>query len=117
MQYIDGMVAAVPDANKEQFLEHAKTMAQVFKEFGAIEVVDTWGDEIPDGQVTSFPMAVDKKPGETVVLSWIIWPSKDARNSGWQSAMDDPRMHPDANPMPFDGKRLIYGGFELVSKT
>ncbi|MBU2885491.1 DUF1428 domain-containing protein [Gilvimarinus agarilyticus] len=117
MAYIDGMVAAVPDENREIFIEHAKDMAAVFKENGAIEVVDAWGDEVPDGSVTSFPMAVDKKPGETVVFSWIMWPSKEVRDAGWQSSMEDPRMHPDSNPMPFDGKRLIYGGFTLVAKT
>ncbi|VUD58524.1 hypothetical protein TDB9533_02444 [Thalassocella blandensis] len=116
MSYVDGFVAAVPNDNKEKFIEHAKLMAKVFKEFGALKVVDTWGDDVPDGKLTSFPLAVQKKEDETVVFSWIIWPSKEIRDTGWQSAMDDPRMHPDSNPMPFDGKRIIYGGFNIVSE-
>lgn len=116
MSYVDGMVAAVPEQNKERFIEHAKIMAGVFKEHGALEVVDAWGDDVPDGELTSFPLAVQKKEGESVVFSWILWPSKEVRDQGWESAMADPRMHPDTNPMPFDGKRLIYGGFNVVAK-
>lgn len=115
MSYIDGFVAAVPVANKEKFIEHAGIMAAVLKDHGALRVVDTWGDEIPEGEVTSFPLAVRKKDDEAIVFSWVIWPSKEIREAGWQAAMEDPRMHPDANPMPFDGKRLIYGGFNIVS--
>lgn len=116
MSYIDGFVAAVPVANKEKFIEHAGIMAAVLKDHGALRVVDTWGDEIPEGEVTSFPLAVRKKDDEAIVFSWVIWPSKEIREAGWQAAMEDPRMHPDANPMPFDGKRLIYGGFNIVSE-
>ena len=116
MAYVDGFVAAVPNQNKAEFLEHAKIMAAVFKDHGALKVVDTWGDDVPEGETTSFPMAVKKKDDETVVFSWIIWPSKEARNAGWQASMEDARMHPDQHPMPFDGKRLIYGGFDLISE-
>ncbi|WP_158970193.1 DUF1428 domain-containing protein [Paraglaciecola sp. L3A3] len=116
MSYIDGFVAAVPNINKQAYIDHAKIMAGVFTENGAVQVVDTWGDEVPEGEVTSFSMAVKKKEDETVVFSWIIWPSKEARDLGWQSSMNDPRMHPDSHPMPFDGKRLIYGGFTLISE-
>lgn len=115
MSYVDGFVAAVPEENKESFVEHAKVMASVFKDYGALQVVDTWGDDVPDGEITSFPLAVQKKEGETIVFSWVIWPSKEARNAGWESSMKDPRMDSDTNPMPFDGKRLIYGGFNIVS--
>lgn len=115
MEYVDGFVAAVPLENKEKFIAHAQTMAAVFKDNGALRVVDTWGDDIPEGEQTSFPLAVQKKDGEAIVFSWIIWPSKEARNAGWQAAMADPRMDSEANPMPFDGKRLIYGGFAMVS--
>ena len=69
---------------------------------------------MPEGEVTSFPMAVKCKPNETVVFSWILWPSKEARNSGMKKVMEDPRLHPESNPMPFDGQRMIYGGFELI---
>ena len=116
MTYVDGVVAAVPTANKEKYIEFAKEMAVVFKEYGALKVVDTWEDDVPNGEVTSFPLAVQKQEDESVAFSWIVWPSKEARDEGWKSSMDDPRMHPEKNPMPFDGKRLIYGGFDLVSE-
>lgn len=114
MTYIDGFVAAVPTANKTAYLEHATKAAEVFKRHGALKMVDSWGDDVPDGDVTSFPMAVKCEPEETVVFSWILWPSKEARNAGMQKVMSDPDMQPDVNPMPFDGKRLIFGGFEMI---
>ncbi|MCE0505898.1 DUF1428 domain-containing protein [Roseivivax sp. GX 12232] len=117
MSYADGMLCAVPDGKKEEFLAVSRAMAAVFKEFGATSVVDCWGDDIPDGKLTSMPMAVKAEPGETVVLSWITWPDKAARDAGWEAAMQDPRMAPDATPMPFDGKRLIMGGFEVVHEA
>jgi uncharacterized protein YbaA (DUF1428 family) len=86
----------------------------VFKEHGATRCVEAWGDDVPDGKVTSFPLAVQRKDDETVVFSWVEWPSKEARDAGWAKIMADPRMQPDANPMPFDGQRLIYGGFQPI---
>jgi len=114
MTYVDGFVAAVPTANREKFKKHAEDAATVFKENGALKVVECWGDDVPEGQVTSFPIAVKCKPDETVVFSWIIWPSRDVRDKGMKALMADPRMQPDANPMPFDGKRMIFGGFVPV---
>lgn len=114
MSYVDGFVAAVPAANKSAFLEHAASAATVFKEYGALKVVECWGDDVPEGELTSFPMAVKKKDDETVVFSWLIWPSKEARDEGIEKAMKDPRLGPETNPMPFDGKRMIFGGFEMV---
>ena len=114
MTYVDGFVAAVPTTNKEKYIEHAKIAAVVFKEHGALKVVETWEDDVPEGETTSFPMSVKREKDESVVFSWVIWPSKDTRNAGWQALMEDPRMHPDKNPMPFDGKRLIYGGFNTI---
>jgi uncharacterized protein YbaA (DUF1428 family) len=112
--YIDGFVCAVPTANRDRYRKHAEEAAVVFKEHGALRVVECWGDDVPDGELTSFPMAVKRKPDETVVFSWIAWPSKEAREQGMKKAMADPRLQPDRNPMPFDGKRLIYGGFEVL---
>ena len=112
MQYIDGFVAAVPTANREKYLSHAKAAAEVFKKYGAVRTVETWGDDVPTGKTTSFPQAVKLEPGETVVFSWIAWPSREARDVGMKKAMDDPRMK-DAD-MPFDGKRMIYGGFQTI---
>ena len=114
MNYVDGFVMAVPTANREAFREHATAAAVVFKEYGALSVVECWGDDVPDGKTTSFPMAVKRQPDETVVFSWIVWPSRDVRNAAMEKVMSDPRLHPDTNPMPFDGMRLIYGGFEVI---
>ena len=114
MSYVDGFVAAVPTANRERYKAHAESAAVVFKEYGALKVVDGWGDDVPEGKVTSFPMAVKRKDDETVVFGWIIWPSRQVRDEGMAKAMADPRLQPDTNPMPFDGMRLIYGGFEVL---
>lgn len=113
MTYVDGFVAAVPTANREVYQRHAEIAAQVFKEHGALRLVECWGDDVPEGKLTSFPMAVQCKPDETVVFSWILWPSKDVRDQGHEKVMNDPRMAPDSNPMPFDGKRMIFGGFQM----
>lgn len=114
MAYVDGFVAAVPTTNRELFRKHAEAAASVFKEHGALKVVECWGDDVPDGEVTSFPMAVKCDKDETVVFSWILWPSRAARDDGMKKALADPRLKPDANPMPFDGKRAIFGGFEAI---
>jgi uncharacterized protein YbaA (DUF1428 family) len=114
MNYIDGFVAAVPTANRDAYRKHAEDGAVVFKAHGATQVVECWGDDVPDGKLTSFPLAVQRKADETVVFSWIAWPSKAVRDAGWANVMADPRMKRDVNPMPFDGKRLIYGGFEVL---
>lgn len=114
MRYIDGFLAAVPNANREEFLKHAAAAADVFRECGALRVVECWGDDVPHGTQTDFHLAVKAQPEETVVFSWIEWPSKEARDAGMVKMMADPRMQPDVNPMPFDGKRLVYGGFVPV---
>jgi uncharacterized protein YbaA (DUF1428 family) len=114
MSYVDGFVAAVPSENKQKYIEHATKASKVFKEYGALRIVENWADDIPEGEVTSFPMAVKAKSGECIVFSWVVWPSKEVRDSGWKSMMADPRMSRENNPMPFDGKRLIYGGFNTI---
>jgi len=114
MNYVDGFVASVPTAKRGEFLEHARAMGQLFKEYGALSVVDCWGDDVPPGKLTSFPLAVQCQPDETVVFSWITWPSRQARDESWQRVMADPRMLSAGVP-PFDGKRMIFGGFEVVS--
>ena len=107
MTYVDGFVAAVPTANKQKFIDHAKKGDSVFVEAGAIRVLECWGDDVPDGSVTDFRRAVKAEDDETVVFSWIEWPDKATRDEAMQKVMDDPRMQPDENPMPFDGKRLV----------
>jgi uncharacterized protein YbaA (DUF1428 family) len=114
MNYIDGFVLAVPTANRALYKKHAEAVAVVFKEHGALRLVECWGDDVPQGKLTSFPMAVQCKDDETVVFSWITWPSKEVRDEGMKKAMADSRLQSDKNPMPFDGKRLIYGGFEVL---
>ncbi|RPE77230.1 DUF1428 domain-containing protein [Vulcaniibacterium tengchongense] len=111
MSYIDGFVAAVPTANKAQYLEHARKGDAIFVEYGATRILECWGDDVPEGKLTDFRRAVQAKDDETVVFSWIEWPDKATRDAGMAKAMQDPRMAPEHNPMPYDGKRLIYGGF------
>jgi uncharacterized protein YbaA (DUF1428 family) len=114
MAYIDGFVLAVPTANKQKFIEHARTFDSVFLEFGATRVLECWADDVPDGKQTDFKKAVQCKDDEAVVFSWIEWPDKATRDAGMAKVMADPRMDPAGNPMPFDGKRMIYGGFAPV---
>jgi uncharacterized protein YbaA (DUF1428 family) len=114
MAYVDGFVAAVPSTNREIYKKHAEAAAAVFKEHGALKFVECWGDDVPEGKLTSFPMAVKRQDDETVVFSWVIWPSRNVRDQGMKKVMSDPRVQPENNPMPFDGKRMIYGGFEVI---
>jgi uncharacterized protein YbaA (DUF1428 family) len=119
MSYIDGFVIAVPTANRQKFIEHARLGDSVFVDLGATRVVECWGDDVPTGKLTDFGRAVQAKDDETVVFSWIEWPDKETRDAAYAKMTDwmnnpekaDPRMDPEKNPMPFDGKRLIYGGF------
>ena len=112
MSYIDGTVVAVPTANKGKYLEYARAYSAIFKEHGATRVVENWGDNIPDGKQTDFKRAVQATPEETIVFSWITWPDKKTRDAGWDKMMKDDRMM--KMEMPFDGKRMIYGGFAQV---
>lgn len=118
MTYIDGFVIAVPKANKQKFIDHANNADSMFMEMGAIRVVECWADDVPDGKVTDFRMAVKAEPEEDVIFSWIEWPDKETRDVCFAAMMDpnntDPRMDPQKNPMPFDGARMIYGGFRVL---
>lgn len=117
MTYVDCFVAAVPTANKDAYREHASVAAVVFKEHGAISLVECWGDDVPEGSINSLNTAVLRQEHESVVFSWTIWPDKAARDAGWQKISADPRMQPDTNPMPFDGSRMIFGGFEMLMSS
>lgn len=118
MSYIDGFVIAVPKANKEKFTQHAETGDAFFMELGATRVLECWQDDVRDGKVTDFRRAVQAQDDEAVVFSWIEWPDKATRDAGMAKMMDamnhDPRISPEHNPMPFDGKRMIFGGFVPV---
>ena len=118
MTYIDGFVFAVPTANKQTFIAYAKSVDSVFIDLGATRILECWGDDVKDGKVTDFRKAVQAKEDETVVFSWIEWPDKETRDKEIKKMMspefEDERMDPEKYPMPFDGKRLVYGGFAPV---
>lgn len=114
MSYIDGFVIAVPKQNKQKFIDHAKLGDSVFVEYGASRVLECWGDDVKEGKLTDFRRAVQAKDDETVVFSWIEWPDKPTRDAAMPNLMKDPRLSPESNPMPFDGKRMIFGGFSPV---
>ena len=117
MPYVDGFLLAVPASNREAYRDLAAKVAPVFRKHGALKLVECWGDDVPDGKVTSFPMAVKKKDDEVVVFSWIVWPSKEVRDAGNKAFMQDPimqNMESEGHQPPFDGKRMIFGGFEVI---
>jgi len=110
--YVDGCLIAVPKTNKDSYKEMADKYAAILKGYGATRTVDAWGDDVPDGKLTDYKGAVKAKPDEVVVFSWVEWPSKEARDQGWDKAQKDPRMK--ELKMPFDGQRLVYGGFATL---
>ncbi|WP_414712921.1 DUF1428 domain-containing protein [Sphingopyxis sp.] len=114
MGYVDGYIVPVPDGNKEAYRTLAAKCSQVFLDHGATRVVEAWSDDVPDGKVTDYSRAAHKKDDEAVVYSWIEWPSKDARTSGWEKSMADERMKHEHETSPFDGQRMVYGGFEPI---
>ena len=109
MTYFDGFVAPVEIVRKQDFLDHARGIDALFVEFGANRIVECWGADLPDGKQTDFRRAVKARDGENVVFSWIEWPDKATRDAAMAKMESDKRMQ---GPMPFDGKRMIYGGFE-----
>jgi uncharacterized protein YbaA (DUF1428 family) len=109
MSYVDGFVIPVPNDKKEAYRDLAVQFWSILKEFGALRVVENWGEDVPDGKVTDFRRAVAAQPGENVVFSWIEWPSKEVRDAAHKVMHEDPRIKD--LPMPFDGKRMIFGGF------
>ena len=114
MAYVEGFVLAVPTANQATFLRHAEAAAVLFREFGATRVVECWGDDVPEGKLTDFRRAVQAEPGETVVFSWIEYPSREVRDAAHACMQADPRMKDMGRDMPFDGKRMIFGGFAPI---
>lgn len=118
MTYIDGFVIAVPNANKQKFIDHATMVDTMFMELGAVRILECWGDDVPDGKLTDFRRAVQAKPDETVAFAWIEWPDKATRDTAMarmEARMKtDDRFNPQKNPVPFDGARMIFGGFAPV---
>lgn len=117
MTYVDGFVIPVSKDKKEDYRRVAAMAGPIFKEHGALHVVECWGNDLPEGKLNDFRTAVIAEDGETVVFSWIVWPSKEVRDEGNKKVMEDPRMKVGEVEMPFDGKRLIYGGFEVLYDT
>ena len=112
MTYVEGFIVAVPTANKEAYRKHAADAAPLFREFGATRMVEAWADDVPDGKVTDFRKSVQAKDDESVVFSWFEYPDKATRDAANQKMMSDPRMKEMGATMPFDGQRMIFGGFD-----
>lgn len=115
MSYVQGFLQAVPEKNKAAYKAMAEKGWAFFKEFGALEMHENWEADVPEGKVTSFPMAVKREPGEAVVFSWIIWPDRETCDAGMKRMMEDPRMA-ELGDMPFDGMRMMWGGFEPLGE-
>ena len=113
MGYVDGFLIAVPAANKAAYQALAAKAATLFREFGATRVVETWGDDVPKGEITDFRGAVKAEEGEIVVFSWIEYPSKEVRDAVMAKTMSDQRFK-EMGEMPFDGKRMVFGGFAPI---
>ncbi|NBU27504.1 MAG: DUF1428 family protein [Caulobacteraceae bacterium] len=111
MAYVDGYVLAVPKAKMDAYREMARQGGEVWMEHGALSYVECFADDVPYGELTSFPRAVQAKDDEVVVFSWITYESREARDAINAKVMTDPRLKMDPADMPFDGKRMIYGGF------
>jgi uncharacterized protein YbaA (DUF1428 family) len=111
MPYVDGFVLAVPKQNLEAYKAMARTAGEVWKEHGALAYVECVGDDVPYGKLTSFPRAVEAKEDEIVIFSWIVYETREQRDSINAKVMADPRLKHDMSDMPFDPKRMIYGGF------
>ncbi|HMG49503.1 MAG TPA: DUF1428 family protein [Inquilinus sp.] len=112
MSYVDGFVLAVPKARLEDYKALARKAGAVWKEHGALAYAECIGDDVPYGELTSFPRAVQAKEDEVVVFSWVVYESRAARDAIMAKVMADPRIKMDPASMPFDGKRMIFGGFE-----
>ena len=114
MTYFEGFVVPVPEGNKEAYHKSATDLAPIFQEFGVKRHVEAWDSDVHEGKVTDFRMAVNAKPDEKVVFSWFEYPDKAARDAANAKFRTDPRMKAMGENMPFDGKRMIVGGFDAI---
>lgn len=112
--YVDGFVVAVPKENKQLYIDQAKKAAEYFKKLGATRFVECWQSDVPHGKTTDFYGAVKAKENEEVLFSWVEYPSKEVRDDANKKMMDDPEMKEMGKNMPFDGSRMIFGGFESI---
>lgn len=113
MTYYSGFLLAVPTANKQKYIDHARMAWPYFQKVGALRMVEAWGEDVPHGKVTDFYMATKAKDDESVVFSWIEWPDRATADAAFAKMMSDPEMEKMAD-MPFDGMRMMWGGFEPV---
>lgn len=114
MSYVDGFIVAVPKDKIEAYKALAQRAGEVWREYGALNYVEAIGDDVPYGELTSFPRAVQATEDEVVVFSWITYESRESRDAILAKIMADPRLKDDMDNMPFDGKRMIYGGFKIA---
>ena len=114
MTYFEGFLVPVPESRRDEYRKHAADAAPLFHEFGVKRHVEAWDSDVPEGKVTDFRKAVDARPDEKVVFSWFEYPDKAARDAANEKMMNDPRMKEMGASMPFDGKRMIFGGFDAI---
>jgi uncharacterized protein YbaA (DUF1428 family) len=114
MTYFEGFIVPVPEANRDAYQKHASEFAPIVQEFGVRRMVESWDSDVPEGKVTDFRKAVDAKPDEKVVFSFFEYPSRKERDAANEKFMSDPRMEEMGKNMPFDGKRMIVGGFDAI---
>jgi uncharacterized protein YbaA (DUF1428 family) len=114
MTYFEGFIVPVPESNKAAYEEHATKFAPIVQDIGVRRMVETWENDVPEGKVTDFRKAVDAKPDEKIVFSFFEYPSRAERDAANQKFMSDPRMPEMGSNMPFDGKRMIMGGFDAI---
>ncbi|MDP1617377.1 DUF1428 domain-containing protein [Phenylobacterium sp.] len=114
MPYVDGFVLAVPKANLDAYKAMATLAAEVWMDHGALTYVECVGEDVPIGELTSFPRAVQATEDEVVIFSWITYESRASRDAVLAKVMADPRMDHDPAKTPFDGKRMIFGGFDSI---
>jgi uncharacterized protein YbaA (DUF1428 family) len=116
MAYVDGFILPLPTSNIEAYREMATRAGQIWREHGALQFRECIAEDVKPGKLTSFPQAVNLEAGETVIFSWIVYASREQRDEVNDKVMKDPRMADMMKPgsMPFDGKRMVYGGFEVL---
>ena len=115
MTYITGFLTPVKTENKDRYIESARKSWPLFQKYGALEQVETWGEDIPPGKVTGFDLAVKLEEGETVVFSWLKWPDRATADACWEKMQNDPDFSD--MDMPFDGKRMMWGGFQPIFES